>query len=896
MRTFAAFYTVVLRCAPAEFRRRYGAEALGLASARVRAAPTAARRVIVAGREIADLVRVCAHERLVSAGAADPRRGRVVPGLDGLRQDVSLATRQLRRQPLPSATAILTLAVSIAAATTIFSVLAAVVLRPLPFRNADELVLIRAAQEGRSLAALSAPEWRDLQRHAGSLAAVGGMWETNGTLAIGSDVAPVHLAWVTSTFFSVLGVDPILGRHFSSDEDDQRGPRSVIISHSLWLRYFNGDREVIGRTIRLDDQPRTVVGVMPAGFAHYEGNITLAWNRFDLWIPNADWPNREMRFLRTVGRLRAGVTLAAANAELETVARSWAESGGARSAAPRLVATELRSELLGSAGTALVLLAGAVSCVVVIACVNAGAVLRTRAITRRRELAIRVALGASRLRILRLVLVEGLLLAVLAGVAGVSLAWLAVRGLLSRAPAVPRFDEVAIDAGVLAAALGITLLTALTFAAAPALQARSAATFEALRAGAAAVDRRRWRALKGVAVGSIALAVALLVGAGLLLRTLGAILAADTGFVREHVLTFRASLSPAALVARGRATGQRNILRLAADTYQQFRDRVRDLPGVAAVGAAQLLPFGEGQQSGPYEGSTADGRSVTGAADYRVVLGGYFDAIGATIVAGRGFEDGDVLGAERRVVIDRSLAERVWPDVDPIGRTLRVAVDSNNVRMVEAMVIGVIESIRAHRIQEPGLPQVYLPYGQYHDRLMDLHFVVRADRDPLGLVPAVRQLFADAAPERPLARVSTLDRDVSRAFSDVRFASFALSAFGAAAIVIAVAGLYGVLSFLAAARVREVGCRIALGASRRDVLHLFLREGLALGLVGLALGLGAAAALTAILERLLFRVSPLDPLTFAAVAIASLVTILVASLIPARRAARVDAAAILRAD
>ena len=815
--------------------------------------------------------------------------------------DVRYAARTLRRNPAFAAVAVLTAALGIGATTAVFSAVDAILIKPLPFPEADRLVAVWSAnpRQGEEPFTSSPPDFRELAsagtRTVRSLAA---FYPTAFTVAVGDD-EPVRVsgARVSPTFFATLDVAPRLGRAFLPTEDEHGAHRVLVISSGLWARAFGRDPDIVGKTVTLDREPFTVVGVMPPDFRFPE-------RRTDAWVPIAFEPGNSLNtrgnyFLQIVGRLTPGATVAQAQGALHRVAaRIAGEHPEGNMTTVRLV--PLRDQMVGAGiQSALRVLFGAIVLVLLIACVNVASLLLARGAARQRELAVRRGLGASAGRLVRQLLAEALLIGALGGVAGALLAVAGVATLRATGPAdLPRLDEVGVDARALAFMTLLSVLTAVAFGLAPAIQAARSGAAVALREGGRGSTtgvRRRARDML-VAV-QMALAVVLLVGAGLLIRSFAEVARVDPGFRVESVLTMSIPLP---------RTQYRDGTQMWA-FLDQVLERVRALPGVRSAAVTSALSLGGG-----YWGkriSFADRAPATSLdqvphVGYRVVTPSYFETMGVAIRAGRVFDENDRATAPGVAVVNETAARKFWPGRSPLGATIWMGSPEaliagrlpSNFRFPRLRVVGVVADERFIGLDQPPAPEVYQVGEQVTERGSEKYLVVRSDADPLALAAAVRREVRTLDPYQPVAEVATMSQLVRGALAQRRFSATLLVTFAALALVLAAVGLYGVVAYSVAQRRRELGLRMALGASTRRVLALVVGQGLRPALAGAIVGLVGAVFLTRLMRSMLFGVAPGDPLTVLAVAVVLAAVAAIASLIPARRVLRVHPAESLRSD
>jgi putative ABC transport system permease protein len=807
--------------------------------------------------------------------------------LEDLVKDVAFALRGLRRAPGFAAASLLTLALGIGSAAAIFSVAYGVLLRPLPFAQPDRLVevSINLKGTGEGFGSLSAPEYVDLARENRAFSGVAA-WTPRGR-TIGGDGRPerVNTTQVTASLFTVLGVRAQVGRIFTAEEDVAGGGLVIVLGDALWRRRYGADPAVIGRKVELDGVMRTVVGVLPPGFAIGGGELftPLAFNPAKL-------PGRGAHFLRVVARLRPGITIAQARADLSEFATRSVRvnphnyrAGGFSS-----TARALREALYGNARPMMTALVTTVLLLLLLAAVNVANLLLVRAEARQRELGVRVALGASQRRLVRQLLTESVLLASLGALIGVPLAALAVRSLLAINPGVvPPGAEVTLDAGVLVAVIGVVALAALVAGVAPALRAGATDVRTAIATGSAGGAKSGGR-LRAVLVGAeVALAAAMLVGAGLVGRSFQKLLAVDPGFDANGALVMSVALPQV------RYDTSPKIIAF----YDGVLERMRALPGVRSAAATATLPLGGGTTQWSVE---VDGRlNALGelSTPYIVsVTTDFLRAMGIRLVRGRAFGPEDGERSAPVTVVSEALAREFWPGQDALGKRIRLS--GGDVPWMT--VVGVVHDVRPEALSEPPRPTYYVLTPQFAQMAgfadQGMTVVLRTDDDPSMLINPARAVIREADPELAVYDVRTLASVVMGSVARPRFAASILAAFGLSALVLAVVGVYGVLSYVMTRRRRELAVRIALGAHPSQVSWLVVGSGMRLALLGVAAGLAAALAGRSVLTALLYEVSPTDPVVLLAVTVTLLGAAAAASWLPARRATAVSPAEVLRGE
>ncbi|HVQ55040.1 MAG TPA: ABC transporter permease [Thermoanaerobaculia bacterium] len=807
--------------------------------------------------------------------------------MSSILRDLRYALRSLRQCPGFTAIALATLAIGIGANAAIFSVLDAALLQPLPYPASDRLILFgdrQAAGGANNVGFATFADFRDQSRALQS-AAVIRLWQP--TLSEGGEAERIPGMRVSANYFDLLGVRTALGRGFQATDDRPDSWRKIVLSDALWRRRFGSDPAVVGRKIRMHDQDFEIIGVMPASFepllsAHFYRPAQLwATLGYDATTPNAC---RSCQHLKAIGRLNEGVTLAQAREDLDGIRRRLAAEHPSDYPAGSMAVVPFRDELAGPVRPALSILAGAVGFVLLIACANIANLLLARSLRRRHEMAVRAALGASRGQLVRQLLIESLVLAAAGGALGVALASLGGAALIRLAPAtLPRIDHAGVDPRVLIFACALTIGSALFFGIAPALKASSAGL-----SGALALDGRKSsgssasRGRRALVAAELALALVLLAAAGLSLKSLGRLLEAPLGFRSEGVLTLALSLDGNSYEKDEQVVA----------FQQRLLERARAVPGVEAVALAGQIPLGGNGDSWGFhiEGRITANPAEDPAVERYSVTADYFRVMGIPVKRGRLVTDEDRAGSLPVVVISQSTADALWPGQDPIGHRVRIGgATSGDWRTV----VGVAGNVRhAGLSAEPGL-QMYLPQAQVTDGFLVL--VARA-ADPRGLAAPLRRAVRELDPSVPIYDVATMDELVARAAAEPRFVMRLLSGFAALALALAAIGLYGVVAYAVAERRREIGIRIALGATPRDVQRLVLRTGATTVAFGLLAGLVASFVLLRLLQSVLFGVGAHDPVTLSCAGALLALVALAAHWGPIRQARRVDPMASLRAD
>ena len=810
---------------------------------------------------------------------------------DMLGQDLRYAVRSLFNRPLFVTAAAATLAIGIGANAALFSVIDAVLLKPLAYPEPERLVSVFESRLdlGGTRDGPAPGNVMDWRRESQTLEGVAAWWVESTTL-LGDDYGDteeVPSAKVSVDFFSVLGVEALIGRTFTPEEVVGE-PRITVLSYELWQRRFGGDAAVVGFDVRFKNATWRIIGVMPLGFrtpGTREGEVQL-FKPWDLEHAYGERPERarDWRFLRVVARLAPGVSLTDAQAELDVIAAGIAAAHPKTNHDWGVVLVPLRDALVGNTGVALTLLLVAVGFVLLLACANVTSLLLVRASGRDREIAVRTALGASRLRLVRQLFLEAVVLAALGGILGVVLARLGVEVLVRVAPAgIPRLEEVALDSRVLLFAVLTSVAAGLLAGIAPAFQGSTAMPSETLKSAGAAVstDRRRQR-LRAMIVGfEIAAAVVLLVGSGLFLQSFYRVLNVELGFDADKLL-----------VVRMRLDGTRYGGGGAHPYYTRFLEEIRALPGVVAAGGTTGLPMDELDIDfdRPFwrEGEPRpDGGGV--GVQIRMPSVGYFEAMHIPLLQGRGVDIRDDRTKPRVLIVNETMARQTWPGESPVGQ--RLFIDYQDYEAVYD-VVGVVGDTRFYGHKKAPRRAVYSPHGQ--NPYLPLNIVVRAAGDPAALAPAIRRTALALDPSQPVHSIRTMDELMGGYLGQDRFAAFLMTAFAGMALLLATIGIYGVVAFSVSQRRRELGLRVALGAKSNDIVRLVLAGGFRIAVIGALVGLAAALAVSRYLESALFGVSATDPTTLIAATSILMATVLIACYLPARRAANVDPTQTLR--
>lgn len=812
--------------------------------------------------------------------------------IESLWQDIRYGLRSLRQHPLFTFVAVLTLGLGIGANTAIFSVVDAIMLRPLGYEHAEQLVEVVLTDDrtAEKTPQLSFPNYRDLRTQSRTFAQLSAFryWLFNLS---GADHPQSLLGvYVGDSLFTALRTRPALGRLFGPGVENTAYPHEAVLSYGLWQRRFGSDRSVIGTDVVIDGRPVTVVGVLPRDFRFPDlvpSSAPLPARAPDLFMPLANNPvagldERSNDNYWVLGRLAPGATQATAAADLNRVAAGLAKDYPNNNTHIGMVPVPLHEQITGTAGRPLAVLFGAVALVLLIACANVGGLLLARAVQRHREISIRTALGASPRRLARQLLTESVLLGLMGGLLGVVLASWGVELLKTVAPnTIPRLDEVAVNARVLVFGLVASMGTGVLFGLVPVFQQRSNGPAAALRESGRSSGSTASRRLRGgLVVAEVALAVVLLTGAGLLLRSFASLAAVNAGFDGRNVMTMFTLLPPT---------------RYTSDTaLVQYEQRVlaalNELPGVTSAAMVNTLPLSNlgNTTSIDIVGKPAGASNEMPEVDYRIMDGPYFRTLGMPIVSGRDFNTADARGAPLVVIVNQAAARKFFPGVDAVGRQIKVMSGDSRPRTI----VGIVGDVHGEALELSAKPEVSAPFAQSPDFMVSL--AIRGKGDPRSLLPAIRRALAGADPDVAYYAERTMDDLRSASLANRRFNLQLLGGFALLALVLAAVGLYGVIAFSVSQRTREIGIRAALGAERGRITSLVLNEGAKLGLLGLGIGLVASIAVTRVLSGLLYQVSATDPLTFVGVLLFLGGTVLLASYLPARRASRIDPVDALR--
>jgi putative ABC transport system permease protein len=793
--------------------------------------------------------------------------------METLLQDLRYAIRTLVKKPGFTAVVVITLALGIGANTAIFSVVNGVLLQPLPFKDSHRLVSVMEfnPKSFKEPIGASFPDFKDWAEQNQVFQHIAAFMGQSLALIGEDEPSRVRGQSVSAAFFTMLEAEPLLGRTFLAEEEKPGQSKVVVLSHGFWQRRFGGDPGIVGRNLTLDGSVYTVVGVMPAGFQFLR--------EVDLWTP-LDVPAvlqrmRGARFLQVVAKLKPETSLEQARTGMTTLAQKLESDHAESNSGWGVSVVSLQEKIVGDVKQGLLVLLAAVGFVLLIACANVASLLLTRGVARQKEIAIRVALGAGRRRIIRHLLTESVFLALIGGGLGLLLSLWGIDALRALSPAnLPRIEEIGIDRTVLSFTLIVSLITGLLFGLAPVRQSSRVDFQEVLKEGVGSSMRMRRRLRGALVISEIALSLILLVGTGLLGRSLLAMLSVDRGFRTENLMTMELSLPQ---------YKYRQEPQLAA-FFQQLLERVETSPGVRSAALTSVLPLSSNESRNAF---TVEGRESTDKdwANLRVISPDYFSAMAIPLLSGRPFTTGDARGTPGVVIINEVMATRFWPDQDPVGKRILFG-DSG------PTIVGVVGNIKHSGLEAELAPEMYLPFLQQPVGSMVL--VARAESPPIALVGLLRELVHSIDKDQPVENFRTMEEVVSRSVAQPRFLTIILSVFATLALALAAVGIYGVVAFSVTQRTHEMGIRMALGAQPSDIMRLVLRDGLSLALIGLAAGLLGSFAVTRVISGMLYQVSATDPITFILISLLLTGVALAASFIPARRAMRVDPMVALR--
>lgn len=893
-------YRAFLRLYPRTFRETYHAqlvEAFLRQRDQVRYRRTFGR--LLFSWDIASDLIVSAFRRRMTHLSTSFARGRRPPAgqatllvrlellMQSLWRDVRYAFRNFRKNPGFAIVVLTTLALAIGANTAIFSVVDGILLKPLPHPNPEQLVQVwevdtrsTPVQMRNVVAPANLRDWQDQNT---VFQGLGGYSVGRLTVTGGDEPERVTTGFITTSFMNVMGVVPILGRTFVAEEFTADNDGVLMLSHGLWQRFFGGDREVVGKSLFVNGNPLTIVGVLPPQFDFRSTNV-------ELWTPWAvPYNNRRSHMLQVVGRMRPGVTVEQAQRDMSAIVDRLRLEYPEYLTGWNVNVVSLRNDMVGNVRPTLLVLLGAVGLVLLIAAVNIANLLLARATSREPEMVVRAALGAGRMRLARQMLTESLVLATVGGVLGVAIAELGRRALLLLAPGnLPRLAEVTLDTRVLGFALLLTLVTGIVFAVVPALQGSTYELQHSLRKSSRiSAGTRSIVARNLFVVSQLALSLMLLVGAGLMIRTFARLTSVDPGFQPGQALTMTLALPSSRYGAEDEAD------RLLSTVTRE----IERLPQVQAVGTTRFLPMVDAEWTFSIliEGRPDPGEGEKIDYGYHPVRPGYFRAIGIPIIRGRAFREADNEDAPAVAIINEALQARFWPNEDPVGKRFRLR-NFDDAPWME--IVGIARNVKHDGLANRGQPMYYGPVRQspVSGLRSRAAFVIRTSADPHSLIPALRGIVRNLDSDLPLLNVRTMDDVVAQSVAQPRFSMFLLISFAGVALVLAVVGIYGVMAYAVTQRTSELGVRIALGASQGQILKMVVGKGMTLATAGIVLGLLGAFATARTMETLLFQVNPVDPVTYVAVAVLFTLVTLLAAYVPARRASLVDPLRVMRAE
>lgn len=843
------------------------------------------------------------------------RETRGLPALEAFLQDLRFGFRMLRKNPAFSAVAILTIALGIGANTAIFSVFYGVLLRPLPYPKPEQIVQLWEVNENGRHMSFADPNFEDVRAQSRSLEALAEYSTGPQTVSNGQESARVMISSVSRDFFQVMGVQPLWGRGFAPEEQRFNGPTVVLLSYSYWKQSLGGSSDLSSIRLKIGSQSASVVGVLPPGFRFPENT--------DIWVPRElyeRYPSRTAHNWHVVGRLAEGRNLKESRAELSTIAHRLKQQYGQDTSMEEVAIERLRSAMTGNVRLALTVLLGASVFLLLIACANVVNLMLAQAAARERELSLRAALGADRGRLVRQFLTEALLLSLIGGTLGVLIAFWGLDGLLGLAPSgLPRLEDVSINLPVLLFSLGVTVLIASGLGIICAWRSTSGGPADVLKEGSRLQGStpHKQKLLRLMIAGQLVTAMMLLVGAGLMGRSLLRVLSVDPGFKTEKILTMELDLPDEPKLARRvqlldemfarlravhsvEAVGGTGILPLLAGNRPdgaflvmnpgQITPRMQDLIRRCVEGSLESDPALLSEFTKLFDDLFRD-QTHLGEADYRVVSEGFFKTLQIPLLRGRLFEDRDTPEAQQVAVISESLAREKWPNQDPLGQTIEFGNMDGDLRLLS--IIGVVGDVRDDNLEAHPLPIVYVNYRQRPRTVSHFSFVIRASGNPAAVFSASREIVRSLDPNLP-PRFNTLSGIYSASLENRRFSLTLVAIFSVTALLLAMAGTYGVNAYSVAQRTREIGVRMALGASARGIMNMIVKQGISIAVIGVVVGALGSLALTRWIQSMLFEVSPADPITFCGVALLLIFAVLVACWIPARYASRVDPMVALR--
>jgi putative ABC transport system permease protein len=860
------FYRALLHLYPSSYRAEYGDEMSGIFAQQLRMASGPMAKF---GLALAAFVEVLSNAIAVHWQIA--------------RRDLSYSLRSLLRSPAFTITAVLLITIGIGANAAIFTLADFVLVRPLPFPEPQRLVKLWEKHPGYSMMELSPPNYRDINTAAKSFAAFAAYAETMPMNLVGQG-EPLRIdgSIVTGNLFSTLARSPWIGRYFVESDDQAGAPATVILSYALWQNEFGGEASVLGKTIYLNDEAYTVVGVMPPDF-QFPTRETQFWRTFR--FKEEDYKERDNNYLTGIARLKPGVTIAQARSEVELIARRLQQQYPKENEDVSVTVLSPRDELSKQSRLLLFALVGAAVCLLVIACANLANLLIVRAIARQKELSIRVSLGANRRTILRQLLSESLILGIAGGLGAVGVAAAALPLLARLVPtALPTKEVPPVDLRLLLLALGLTATTVIAFGVAPAVRACRNAGLSGLHEGVRTGGAGGHRARSLLVIAEVAISMVLLISSGLLIRAMWKVQATDPGFRTRNVLTLRTSL----------AIPKYEKTRVRGQFYTKVLSEVRRLPGVTDAAYASAMPMLWRGGIWPVEiGGRAQNRTEGTTASLRFLTSGFFATMAIPLKAGRDVSENDTADTQHVAVVSESFARRYWPDESPIGHHFGFAFHDRE-------IVGVVGDVRVRGLERTSEPQVYLPYKQVPDGWLigyvPKDLAIHTNREPEYLIPEVRKIIAAADPQQPISNVRTMEEIVAGETQSRAVQTRVLMTFTVIAVFLAALGIYGLLSFTVSLRSQEFGIRMALGAQQGDIFRLVLKKGTALAIAGLIPGLLLAYGAARWLESLLAGLKPGDVMTFSAATLLCFSAALLGTLVPALRAIRVDPTTVMRAE
>jgi putative ABC transport system permease protein len=809
--------------------------------------------------------------------------------VEDLSQDVRYGARVLLKNPGFTLVSVLTLALGIGASTAIFSVVNALLLRALPYRNADRVVIVWEENRPREkhMNTVSPANFLDWKDQAQSFDEMAAFYDTRVNLTNAGEPEEIPAQVSTGNLFALLGVGPVLGRFYTVEDEEPGRDDVVVLSYGLWQRRFGGARDIIGQKITLNNQNLEVIGVAPPDFKFFIKRGSLIGKPAEMWMPTKfgeEYRQRKGRFISVTARLKPGVTAAEAQVEMNTIGARLEQQYPDFNTGWGVNVVPLRQQLAGEIKTSLYVLLGAVGFVLLIACANVANLMLARAATRQKEIAIRTALGAGRKRVVRQLLTESLILSCAGGLFGLLIALWGVEALVSLSPPnLIGIERVGLNLSVLGFTFLISLLTGVIFGLVPAIEASRLKLNESLKeAGKSSMGTPRSQRIRSIfVVAEVALALVLLVGAGLMIQSFRRLQSVDPGFNARSVLTMRVILPRRKYVEDGQ--------RIAF--FRQAVERIGHLPGVESASAVSYLPFA-GLGAGTnfiIEGQPKPPPGQDFICNVRVTDENYFRTMGIPVLAGRTYTAQEAQEARKVVVISEALARKYFPGEDPIGHRIAIYMKDD---LDPTEIIGVVADSKVNALDEETQPMVYWPHAELAYGGMTI--IARTTGDPLSLAPAAQREIQIIDKDQPVSEVRTMEGWLSESVARTRFGTFLLSVFAGVALLLAAVGIYGVMAYSVTQRTHEIGIRMALGAQRRDLVRMVVGQGMILTLIGVGLGLVAAFGLTRVMTSLLFGISATDPATFGGISLLLALAALLACLIPARRATRVDPMVALR--